>query len=122
MSGEFGIYILLTQPNTFHNYIIGSPSIKTEVALLSELNSKFGPYESSNKNSSIKANVFISHGSLEKDMAEPIDEFVRILNNRRDDGLSVYKEVIDGSHQTTFPRIIITAGSEMNFSKEFINI
>ena len=31
MGGEFGAYILLSQPDTFNNYIIGSPSIKNEV-------------------------------------------------------------------------------------------
>ncbi|WP_298421188.1 serine hydrolase [uncultured Kordia sp.] len=103
MGGEFGAYVLLTQPDTFNNYIIGSPSIKNEVAYLSELNSKFGPYKASNRNSSIKANVFISYGSLEKNMVEPIEEFVSLLKNRRDDGLSVLREVIDGNHGTAFP-------------------
>lgn len=103
MGGEFGAYILLTQPDTFNNYIIGSPSIKNEVAYLSELNTKFGPYEASNRNSSMKANVFISYGSLEKNMVEPIDEFVKLLKDRRDNGLAVQKEVIDGNHGTAFP-------------------
>jgi predicted alpha/beta superfamily hydrolase/CubicO group peptidase (beta-lactamase class C family) len=103
MSGEFGAYILLTQPDTFNNYILGSPSIKNEVPYLTELNSKFGPYEASNRNSSLNANVFISHGSLEKNMVEPIEEFVKLLKDRRDNGLSVLKEVIDGNHGTAFP-------------------
>lgn len=102
MSGEFGAYILLSQPDTFNNYILGSPSIKNEVAYLSELNTKFGPYDTSNRNSSLNANVFISYGSLEEEM-EPIDEFIKLLNDRRDDGLSVSKEVIDGNHETAFP-------------------
>ncbi|TVZ14336.1 serine hydrolase [Maribacter sp. MAR_2009_72] len=103
MGGKFGAYILMSQPDTFNNYILGSPGIKNELAYLSELNSKFGPYEASNKSSSLKANVFISHGSLEDKMVEPIEEFVSLLNDRRDGGLSVHKEVIDGNHQTAFP-------------------
>ncbi len=103
MGGEFGAYILLSQPDTFNNYILGSPSIKNEVAHLTELNTKFGPFEASNRNSSLNANVFISHGSLEEEMVEPIEEFVKLLNDRRDDGLSVLKEVIDGNHGTAFP-------------------
>ncbi|WP_420573479.1 alpha/beta hydrolase-fold protein [Kordia sp.] len=103
MGGEFGAYILLTKPDTFHNYILGSPSIKNEVSYLTELNTKFGPYKASNKKSSLKANVFISYGSLEKDMVKPIEEFVSVLKNRRDDGLSVLREVIKGEHQTAFP-------------------
>lgn len=104
LSGEFGAYILLTQPDTFNNYILGSPSIKTDVPYLTELNTKFGPFEASNRNSSLKANVFIAYGSLEEEkVVEPIDEFIKLLKDRRDDGLSVQKEVIDGNHQTAFP-------------------
>ena len=96
LGGEFGTYILLTKPDTFNNYIIGSPSIKNEVPYLSELNSKFG-------SKSLNANVFIIHGTLEKNMVEPIDSLVKILNDRRDSGLAVQKKVIEGSHQTAFP-------------------
>ncbi len=106
MGAEFGAYALLTQPKTFNNYIIGSPSIKNEVAYLAELNSKFGPYEASNKNSSLKANVFITYGSLEEE-AEDIDAFVKLLKDRRDDGLSVQKEVIEGNHASAFPMTTI---------------
>ncbi|MDT0607601.1 serine hydrolase [Croceitalea rosinachiae] len=103
LSGEFGAYILLSQPDTFNNYIIGSPTVKGELDNLSELNLKFGPYEASNSNSSLKANVFISHGSLEKEAAESIEAFVKLLKDRRDGGLAVLKEVIDGNHSTAFP-------------------
>ncbi|OUS02862.1 serine hydrolase [Flavobacteriales bacterium 33_180_T64] len=104
LSGEFGVYILMTQPDTFNNYIIGSPTVRNEIDNLAELNTKFGPYEASNKNSSLKANVFIAYGSLEDEtVVEPIEAFIKLLNDRRDDGLSVLKEVIDGNHGTAFP-------------------
>lgn len=108
LSGEFGAYILMTQPDTFNNYIIGSPTVKGEVDHLSELNTNFGPYEASNKNSSLKTNVFIAHGSLEDEtVVEPMEAFVTLLNDRRDPGLSVLKEVIDGNHSTAFPATAI---------------
>jgi predicted alpha/beta superfamily hydrolase/CubicO group peptidase (beta-lactamase class C family) len=104
LSGEFGAYILLKQPDTFNNYILGSPTVKGEVDYLSELNTKFGPFEASNRNSSLKANVYIAYGSLENEMVvAPIDAFVKLLKDRRDNGLSVQKVVIDGSHGTAFP-------------------
>ncbi len=106
LSGEFGAYILMTQPDTFNNYIIGSPTIKDEVDYLSELNTKFGPFKASNSNSSLKANVFIAYGSLEEEI-EPIDAFVKLLKDRRDGGLTVLKEVIDGNHGTAFPTTAI---------------
>ncbi|AXT55222.1 serine hydrolase [Aquimarina sp. AD1] len=110
LSGEFGAYILMTQPDTFNNYIIGSPTIKDEVDYLSELNAEFGPFETSNRNSSLNANVFISYGSLEKEI-EPIDTFVKLLKDRRDGGLAVLKEVIDGTHGTAFPTTAIRSAT-----------
>ncbi len=104
MGGEFGAYILLTQPDSFNNYILGSPSIKNEVPYLKELHTKFGPYEASDKNTSMKANVYITYGTLEKEMIEPIDAFVRLLKDRRDPGLAILKEVVEGDHQSGFPR------------------
>nr|WP_299173242.1 alpha/beta hydrolase-fold protein [uncultured Allomuricauda sp.] len=102
MGGEFGAYVLLSQPDTFNNYILGSPSIKNEVEHLSALNTKL-----SNRNSSLNANVFISYGSLEETMMEPIEAFIKLLNDRRDEGLTVLKEVIDGNHGTAFPMTVV---------------
>jgi|GEM_PF-564229 len=107
MGGEFGTYILLSRPGTFDNYILGSPSIKNEVPYLSELNTKFGPFDASNRTSSLNANVFITYGSLEQEMVEPIEEFIGVLNDRRDNGLSVHKEIIDGDHGSAFPRTAV---------------
>ncbi len=108
LSGEFGAYILMAQPDSFNNYIIGSPTIKDEIDHLSKLNTKFGPFKSSDRSTSMNANVFIAHGSLEKEtVVAPIDAFVSLLKDRRDDGLSVLKEVIDGNHSTAFPSTVI---------------
>lgn len=104
LSGEFGAYVLMTRPDTFNNYILGSPTVRGEVENLTELNTQFGPYEASNRNSSLNANVFIAYGSLEDDaVTEPIEAFVTLLKERRDVGLAVVKEVIDGTHGTAFP-------------------
>jgi len=108
LSGEFGAYILMTQPDSFNNYIIGSPTVRGEIDHLTELNTKFGPYEASNKNSSLNANVFIAHGSLEDNtVVEPMEAFIALLKDRRDSGLSVLKEVTDGNHSTAFPSTVI---------------
>ncbi|WP_343486278.1 serine hydrolase [Allomuricauda sp. d1] len=112
LSGEFGAYILLTQPDTFNNYIIGSPSIKTDVPALAALNSEFGPFEASNRNSSLNANVFIAYGSLEEEeVTEPIEEFIKLLNDRRDNGLSLQREIIEGNHQTAFPMTAVRSAA-----------
>lgn len=102
LGGEFGAFTLLTQPGTFDNYILGSPAIDGEIEHLSELNKKFGAFEPSHKNS-MKANVFISYGSLEKEASTSIEEFIRLLKDRRDIGLSLQTKIVEGSHETAFP-------------------
>ncbi|MEM9077754.1 MAG: serine hydrolase [Bacteroidota bacterium] len=103
LGGEFGAYILLNQPNTFDNYILGSPSFKNEVPYLSELNSKLDSTVLG-KNNSLNANVLLTYGTQEEEMVKPIEEFIGVLRSRRDRGLSLQEKVVDGNHQTAFPR------------------
>lgn len=93
LSGLFGAYILVTQPDTFKNYILGSPSLD----LLTEYKIEF-------TNKKLNANVFISRGTLEEEkLRQPISEFVNTLNARNEKTLSIESVVIEGSHQTAFP-------------------
>lgn len=98
LSGEFGAYILLSQPDTFKNYILGSPSFRGDIPYFSELESN-----TRQKHSHLNANVFISYGSLEKELGEHAEAFITLLKNRNDTTLSVLPVVIEGSHQTAFP-------------------
>ncbi|MEP0266303.1 alpha/beta hydrolase-fold protein [Dokdonia sp.] len=106
LSGAFGAYILLTQPDTFDNYILGSPLSKGLVPYLSEINTKLGAFES-NKNNTSNANVFIAYGTLEKEKTESTDDFINLLDNRTDLSVSIQKKVIEGDHQTAFPMIAV---------------
>lgn len=93
LSGLFGAYILVTQPDSFKNYILGSPSVNLLKKYKVEFTSK-----------GIDANVFISRGSLEKEkLHEPISEFVSLLKTRRNNNVLIESVVIEGSHQTAFP-------------------
>lgn len=96
MGGEFGTYVLLTAPDTFKNYILGSPSLRAEdFPDLKEINSAAA------KN--LNANVFISYGTLEKESGVEMEKLITLLRNRKDKSLSLYPNVIDGDHQTGFP-------------------
>ncbi len=108
LGGEFGAYILLTQPHTFDNYILGSPSIKSEIPYLAELNAKLA-YRDSTKNNSLHANVFLSRGTLEQEAAEPIEAFGSLLKDRRDPGLSLHSKVIEGDHESAFPLTAVSS-------------
>ncbi len=94
LGGVFGAYTLLTQPDTFKNYILGSPALDGDIPILSGLKSK---------KKSINANVFISYGSLEKELAKYAEEFITLLKNKNDKSLFLERVVIKGSHQTAFP-------------------
>ncbi|MDY8136018.1 alpha/beta hydrolase-fold protein [Aquimarina sp. 2201CG5-10] len=93
LGGVFGAYTLLTQPDTFKNYILGSPALDGDIPTLSELKS----------HKSINANVFISYGSLEKELSKYAEEFITLLKSKNDKSLFLEQIVIEGSHQTAFP-------------------
>ncbi|MEQ9426849.1 MAG: alpha/beta hydrolase-fold protein [Cyclobacteriaceae bacterium] len=93
-SGLFGAYILMEQPDTFKNYILGSPSLRGDIPHLSKLGSN---------TSSNAANVFVTNGTEEEELNALIKEFAALLKNKNDQSLSLQHEVIEGSHQTAFP-------------------
>jgi predicted alpha/beta superfamily hydrolase len=93
LGGVFGAYILAKKPDTFKNYILGSPSVNLLTKYQIELTNK-----------KLNANVFISRGTLEKDeLREPINEFVSLLKARNENSLSIESAVIEGDHGTAFP-------------------
>ena len=98
LGGEFGAYVLLKQPNTFKNYILGSPSLKGDITQLNKLASK-----ASFQQEKFTANVFISYGSLEKELGEHAEKLIALLKSTNKKHISVHNVVIKGTHQTAFP-------------------
>lgn len=97
LGGLFGAYILMSQPDTFKNYILGSPSLWRDIPKLAE---------SSKKHKALNANVLISYGDLEQDLSEHINEFISILNKRNDNSLALQQIVIDSAgHSDSFPML-----------------
>ena len=94
IGGTFGAYTLMKHPDTFKNYLLGSPSLWGEVSLLSELGAK-------HKN--LNANVLITFGSEEYGIGKSALDFMRTLEKREDKTLTLKLEVIDGDHGTAFP-------------------
>ncbi len=100
--GLFGVYILLAQPNTFKNYILGSPSVKGDVQYFTALGS-----DTALKHKNQDTNVFISYGNLEKKNSPYIDEIITLIKNKKDEHLSLEHQVIEGSHETAFPMTVV---------------
>jgi predicted alpha/beta superfamily hydrolase len=96
--GLFGAYILMAQPDTFKNYILGSPALKGDMPFLAKLGSN-----AALKVKNLNTNVFITYGSLEKEAGKHIEAFITLLKNKNDKSLSLKHPVIEGSHQSAFP-------------------
>lgn len=96
--GLFGSYALISKPDTFKNYILGSPSLKGDISYFTELITKAGP-----KPEELSANVYITHGSLEQELSGYVDQYIALLEGGFDENLSLRKVAIEGSHQTAFP-------------------
>jgi len=97
LGGLFGAYILMAQPDTFKNYILGSPSLWRDIPLLAELGAS---------HKKLNANVYISYGGLETELSEYINEFMTLLKNRKDVSLSLKHIVIEAAgHSDSFPMV-----------------
>lgn len=105
LGGEFGAHVLFEQPDTFKNYVLGSPSIDEHSGkYIDELEAKMAPQQQG-----INANVFVSIGELEKSKMGVTEDLVSVLQRRSQSGLTLTGlEIIEGSnHGTAFPETVI---------------
>ncbi|BDX04826.1 alpha/beta hydrolase [Planctobacterium marinum] len=98
LGGGFGAYILLNQPDTFQNYILGSPSVK----LFTE-----GDPKRFNRAELKQTNIFIAHGDLEENRAEDIKAFIAKFEQSAQQPIQLRYKVISGDHSTAFPETAI---------------
>ncbi len=100
VSGTFGCYILLTRPQTFRNYIIGSPAplFKGEFA------HEYMPISQAIPET-LEANVFLSVGSDETpEYVENAFSLMRFLKSRKTSESDVEFKVIESAdHGFAFP-------------------
>lgn len=103
MGGLFGAYVLMAQPDTFKNYILGSPALSGDIPLLSQIGAK-----TALKRQGLNANVFITYGALEKEPVKDIEAFISLLKNKNDETLSLHQTVIESAdHSKAFPKTVI---------------
>lgn len=108
--GLFGLYIFLTEPQTFKNYVIGSPSIWWDNKYLLSLEAK------TQLNKTLSANMFISVGAEEtttmdspkNEMVGDAREFYNRLKARNLENLNLELRIIESAnHATAFPTTAI---------------
>ncbi|WP_100644709.1 alpha/beta hydrolase [Alteromonas facilis] len=98
MGAEFGAYILLSQPDTFDNYILGSPSVDDRsIRFLDDLAN-----QNRAKHDAFNNHVFVSIGERETPAMDATQRLVSILKAKTTSGLSLTGlEVIDNADHTT---------------------
>lgn len=94
MGGLFGAYTLLTQPDTFDNYLLGSPSVWRLPQLLEARNQGVPK---------TKANVYLSHGTLEDKLSPNVKGLFNFLKKQNNPQLHVELAEIEGTHQSAAP-------------------
>lgn len=101
--GLFGTYALMTQPNTFNNYILGSPS------LWGDLTELFAQEHVALNNKNSKINIFTSYGELEKELSPILENFISKLKSKKYIGISSIKHIVieDAGHSDSFPMMAI---------------
>jgi hypothetical protein len=86
--GVFGTYTLMSQPDTFRNYILGSPSIRRGIPEL------FTQEHADLKSDQSAINVFISYGELEKELSPYVEDFISRLKHKKYKGISSINHII----------------------------
>ena len=81
----------MIQPDTFKNYILGSP-LDEKVPTL------FAQEHAALKNTQSAINVFISYGELEKESEPFVEDFVSQLRNKKYKGLASIKRIVVESY------------------------
>ncbi|WP_286264049.1 alpha/beta hydrolase [Thalassotalea atypica] len=101
LGGLFGTYALMTHPDTFKNYILGSPSLWRDIPLLFSLENP------ALKSKGQAINLFITYGEQEKELAVHVEDFITQLKNKNYQALSSIKQVVIDSagHSDSFPMV-----------------
>lgn len=107
LGGAFGAYILFERPDTFKNYILGSPALgQRSLTYIDELEE-----ETASRQQEMNANVFVSIGEMEESEMENVEALMSVIQRRNQSGLNITAlEIIeDADHGTAFPETVIRA-------------
>ena len=100
LGGAFGAYTVMSQPDTFHYYVLGSPSVWQDITQYTTPKPE---------GIASRAKVFISHGSTENKLQTKVEAFIQILEKQLVAPESVHYQVMNGDHTTAFPETAVEA-------------
>jgi len=104
--GLFGAWVLLTEPEAFHAYILTSPSLWFDEKIIFDMEQAYA-----SKHDDLNATVFLATGEHETPISETRMDlvgdqavFAARLRSRNYPGLMLRDEIVpNGLHETTFP-------------------
>lgn len=105
LGGAFGAYILLSKPDSFKNYILGSPAFSDRSAqYIDDIEARMAPEQQN-----LNVNVFVSLGEEEEDARERVEGLMSVLRRRSGSGVApTGLEIIeDADHAEAFPETAI---------------
>ncbi|WP_226410261.1 alpha/beta hydrolase [Shewanella glacialimarina] len=101
--GLLGANMLITNPELFNYYILGSPSFWYDKKVMFRLENDYAK-----NNKAMKANVFMYIGSEEKTMVDEMQEFDAQLKSRNYAGLHIQSTVLPGqTHNSVFSTLLV---------------
>ncbi len=115
LGGSFGAWVLLSQPDSFKNYMLGSPSVWPRI--LDELKSVNKKREKKQAEALKNRRVYVSYGSMEDELRMQVKQFLALLQPAKKKGLSVKQSVIRGTHQTAAPGTVVDG---LHWLSEFV--
>jgi len=112
--GLFALYTLLTEPDLFNRYIIGSPHLSWDNFRIFSVQE-----DAFNSIDDINAKLFISVGSEESQETyfEPIDRMVTLFEEKNYESLKLDTKVFDGGTHLICPPEALTYGLVSVFSE-----
>lgn len=105
LGGAFGAYILLSKPDSFKNYVLGSPAFNERSAQhINELEAQMAAEQQN-----LNVNVLVTLGEMEKDNRERVEGLISVLKRRSESGLALtgLKIIADADHSSAFPETVI---------------
>ncbi len=105
--GLLGSYILVNRPEIFDHYIIGSPSLWYDKKVIFEMEKQ---YASKHKSLETHVMIYVDENdptAINKQMADDVLAFEKVLRSRNYSGLKLQVEVIKGeNHHSVFPGLL----------------
>jgi predicted alpha/beta superfamily hydrolase len=105
IGGVFGLYVLFHEPETFHHYLIASPSIWYDSTVLFKYEQEYA-----RTHHDLAARLYLSAGGREETeanftrMETNVKKLGTLLTNRHYPGLQLRTQVLEGeTHSSVFP-------------------